>query len=314
MNKGRPYSQSSVRAMFAVLFRRLPNFRGKTRSIRIINRVLNWALSDHLVASELKTGDLFILDMRSRTEYIAHYTGSYDSQMIEALISLFRPGFTVLDVGANIGFYAVPFAKRLKELEGELLCFEPVPTNFSRLKENLALNKADLAAVYPLALSDQPATLKMTLREDFSGGGATGNAAVLIRDQADTHFRTVDVTATRLDDFVLNHGLDKIDFIKVDIEGHEDLFLEGAAHCLERFRPLILSEFNEEYFRRRNVDLDLWLAGFSARHRYVGLRPGENGTWCEIHTLLARRNTDDVLLTPREKLAETMASLNRISI
>jgi len=255
------------------------------------------------------------LDLRSRTEFVPFYTGAYDGKIISQLVSLFDENWIVLDVGANIGFYAVPFARKIQTLNGRLLCFEPVPENYDRLRENLQLNNLDRECVqtYRFALSNTAGKLQIILREDFKSGGGTGNASVFIDDQADGEFKAIQVEAIRLDDFVQENLHGRIDFIKVDIEGHEDLFFEGADAVLRRDRPIVFSEFNEDYYRRRGVMLDIWMRGFVTKYNYLFARPGLDGIWVSIDTLVSRRNTDDVLLIPKEKANAVLKILNRAS-
>ena len=76
-------------------------------------------------------------------------------------------------------------------------------------------------------------------------------------------------TSVPLDDVFDSLALDRLDFIKVDIEGHEHKFLTGAARTIARFRPILLMELNDHYYERQGLDptslFQDWLAG----HSYV---------------------------------------------
>ena len=128
-----------------------------------------------------------------------------------------------VDVGGNVGFWAVPLARR-----AQVHAFEPVPSNAARIRDNAALNDVRRTlTVHEVALSDAPAQLTLSLREDFQRGAGTGNAAVVI-DASDDVFASIEVVADTLDHQVARLGLTRLDVMKVDIEGHEDLALEGA--------------------------------------------------------------------------------------
>jgi hypothetical protein len=58
------------------------------------------------------------------------------------------------------------------------------------------------------------------------------------------------IALRRLDDFVVEEKIDRIDLIKVDIDGHEPQFVEGSVRTLTRFRPAIVLEFNEQNLRQ----------------------------------------------------------------
>ena len=293
---------SRMREEFALFFRGTRSFKGKTRAIRILNWGFNRLGASPKALCRMKVGGQLYLDMRSRTEFIPYYLGGYDSDVIAHIVGHFGKDWVVLDVGANIGFFSIPFALRLKSLGGRLYAFEPVPSNFLRLKENAEANAlGQVIRLEPIALSSQASTLKMTLREDFQGGGETGNAAVKIDDGKDDHFQMIDVPAMRLDDYVAKEGLQRLDFIKVDVEGHEGAFLEGARESVSRFRPVILAELNEGYFARKGVDINLLATKLLGGLKYVYLKQTSRGNWELTQTLSGRGVAEDVLLVPIEK-------------
>ena len=77
------------------------------------------------------------------------------------------------------------------------------------------------------------------MREDFANGAETGNAAIVI-DSEDLQFNWQEIQVNRLDDISDSFGLGRIDFIKADIDGHEDRFLAGAVNAVHRSRPILL--------------------------------------------------------------------------
>src|SRR6185437_14459530 len=150
-----------------VFFRNLPEFKGRWRLLKIVNSVHLIGLKEPVALARLKLGHVLKLDLRARGQYEAYYTGHYDSDVISTVTGWFKPGWTVMDVGANIGFYSVPFAKRLQELDGTLHCFEPLPDNLKRLRENLELNSlTGCTRLHGFGLSDQKGSALITLRED----------------------------------------------------------------------------------------------------------------------------------------------------
>jgi FkbM family methyltransferase len=195
------------------------------------------------------------VDARSETEMYALYAGEYDDDIVSLLCSLISPGKNTADIGANIGFYTVPFAIQSKTLGSKVFAFEPVPTNFERLQENVSLNGTmQIVSLFQLGLSSQPHTARITLREDFAAGGKTGNAALMIDDE-DLRFETLQVELTSLD--VLSRSIEfgNIGLMKVDIEGHEDEFLFGAVETISRNRPMIYMEVSKGYFHRKGKNL-----------------------------------------------------------
>src|SRR5579872_3747307 len=129
-------STNSIPLLTSKLFRRLPSFKGKTRLIRILNRSFLLCGTKPVVECQFTDECRFIVDLRSRTESVPYYLGSYDPDSRQLIKSLVKEGWSILDVGANIGFIAVPLAQQIGK-SGTLYCFEPLPSNFERLQKNL---------------------------------------------------------------------------------------------------------------------------------------------------------------------------------
>jgi FkbM family methyltransferase len=225
----------------------------------------------------MRLGHELLLDLRSGTEFHAYYTGHYDTAVIRKALRLLRPHSVVLDVGANIGFWSVPLARHLKE--GCLHAFEPVPANVRRLAENVRRNGVGATVhLHQLGLSDQNGLQQISLREDFVRGAETGNAAIVI-DSEDLRFSCIKIKVSSLDHIFSSLGLNRVDFIKVDIEGHEDRFLAGAANVIRDFRPILYLEINESYYQRRGLDATALFEDWLHLHSYrsaVCIK----GQWC----------------------------------
>ena len=140
-----------------------------------------------------------------------------------------RPGDTVLDLGGNIGTTALLFSKQVGE-HGRVFAFEPVV--HAVLRENLAKNGVRNAEVIPKGVSSETGTARIEI-SDFCL-----DSSLVHREEKVDHYReSRDVELIRLDDFVAERKLDRVDFIKMDIEGAEEMALCGARETIERFRP-----------------------------------------------------------------------------
>lgn len=247
----------TVRGAAAKVFRHLPAaFKGRGRLVRLMDARLKSAGRGPIVEARMKLGYRMVVDLRSGTEFLSYYTGDYDADRIRSMTRLFQPGWTVLDVGANVGFWTVPLARRLKALGGRVFSFEPVPSNFARLQTNVALNGlGDVVTTARLGLADHKGSVRVTLREDFANGAETGNAAIVFEREHDAAFDTAMIEIDTFDAAAPRLGVGCVDFIKVDIEGHEDLFFEGAAESVRRHRPIILSEVNQACLEKRDIDV-----------------------------------------------------------
>lgn len=182
-----------------------------------------------------RQGLRFALDTRSGIDRWIYYLGVYERVDTHLMLRMLQPGWVVLDVGANIGWYTLMAAKALAGT-GAVHAFEPAPEEFARLSRNLALNAFRNVTPHEQALSDSAGQGLLTELRD---GGMTRLAT-----STDSSSRPVSVTT--LDAFAQATALERLDFIKVDIEGAESRFLQGGRATLARFRPMLIMELHEE--------------------------------------------------------------------
>lgn len=138
-----------------------------------------------------------------------------------------------MDIGANIGATSIILSHYLPQ--GSIFALEPGKMIFQLLKGNLERNAIPNVAAYNYAIADKTKTLRFIERSAYGHIDANG-----LVDEQDEHA----VTAYALDDLVTELGLDRLDFIKVDVEGFEPQFFEGAKQTLARFNPIIYFELN----------------------------------------------------------------------
>ena len=160
--------------------------------------------------------------------------GHYEPYQTSLIRQIVKPGNTVLDVGAHIGYYSLIIADRITEA-GTLLAFEPDPTNFSLLRKNLSVNNIRNVEAINKALSDETAEVDFFVSEKNRGDNRLYSAEP---DFTKTHVAAVD-----LDSFLAEREL-KIDFIKMDIQGAELKALRGMQSTLASLTDIeIIFEF-----------------------------------------------------------------------
>lgn len=172
----------------------------------------------------------------------------YDAELIY-LERFLRSDDVFIDVGANLGLYSL-VASRLVGPSGRVLAIEPFKTTFARLERNVGLNGAINVTAVHAGISDQNETVTLTMHEDDSrislhrAGTAADNCA-----------DGESVEAYTLDRVLSDHGFERVDFIKVDVEGAEELVLRGAAQSLRQWRPMILFEINRKATELMELDV-----------------------------------------------------------
>jgi FkbM family methyltransferase len=161
------------------------------------------------------------------------WAGAYERDLVALFKSALKPGMTVLDVGANIGYFSA-IAAGLVGSEGSVHAFEPTPECFARLQRNLS--SFPWSHAYPCAVGDTTGAATIHFNERELGWGS------LLSDNDLTH--AVDVPLISLDDSMLREGISSAHFIKMDVEGGEYRALQGAARILHDLRPIIAAELN----------------------------------------------------------------------
>jgi len=160
--------------------------------------------------------------------------GVYEPLETELIKKETKEGDVVLDLGANIGYYTLIFAKLVGE-NGKVFAFEPDPDNFAILKKNIEINGYKNVTLIQKAVSNKAGKGKLYLSKYNKGAHA-------IYDKNDNS-KFVEVETIRLDDYFKNNN--RVDFIKMDIEGAEGLAIQGMPLVLKDNKNIkILTEFN----------------------------------------------------------------------
>jgi FkbM family methyltransferase len=192
-----------------------------------------------------RTGDLVYvpapLDARGRQALL------HPPRVHPAVLGFLPAGAVVIDIGANLGEWTVPLARAVGSA-GHVLAIEPAPRSATALEATLAANALRHVEVLHCAVSDRDGTAEFAVPIVTSARTDTGTARL---GPAPSGYEALRVAARSLDSLVAEHGLDRLDLIKIDVEGHESEVLEGAASTLERHRPVLVIETGHEGERSR---------------------------------------------------------------
>jgi FkbM family methyltransferase len=141
-------------------------------------------------------------------------------------------GRTMLDVGANAGFHALTAGLFFRRV----IAFEPTPATAARLERNIMLSALRHIDVKRCALSNREGEATFAINDRHCGANRLGEERLAPTGGSITvPLRTLDGMANEIG---------RVDFIKIDVEGHECEVLEGARKTVEQDRPLLFVEFN----------------------------------------------------------------------
>lgn len=160
--------------------------------------------------------------------------GSYEREEAPFVFEIIREGDLVLDIGAHVGWYSIQMAKRFQNIV--IHAFEPIPQTFVVLQQNIQLNNLKNIIPHNIALGKSEGS------EDFFY--FTGGSAVASRKNLLDHEKTsrIECKTSTLDLVVSELKLERVDFIKCDVEGSELDVIQGGKKTLHQFLPVIYIE------------------------------------------------------------------------
>ena len=199
----------------------------KRRVVRYYNSHLVIDLRDYLVSRRL------------------FLSGSFNRPVEDFLFKNIKNGMTVVDAGANIGAYSIIMSKLVSE-NGKVIAFEPDKRNINLFKKSVKLNSCQNIKIHEALLSDKSGNKEIFLDNNYFGN------STIIRDAIPTKlFEKNIVPSISLDDVIIKENI-KIDFMKVNIEGSELKFIEGAKATIEKYKPKILMEYFHDRLTKLN--------------------------------------------------------------
>jgi len=204
-------------------------------------------------AAVTRRGLTWSLNLNEGIDFAIYLMGAFEPDTVRAYGDVVRPGMTVLDIGANVGAHTLPLA-RLVGNEGRVVAFEPTDWAFAKLKANLALSPEIAGRVTPVQafLADR-ADCKLPNEVPASWPLDGRGVHPKLRGRAMT---AVGAFTTTLDAWLAATNIERVDFIKLDVDGYECAVLAGAGALLKRDRPVILLELSPYILGERGGSLD----------------------------------------------------------
>ncbi|NPV51605.1 MAG: FkbM family methyltransferase [Candidatus Methanofastidiosum sp.] len=234
-------------------------------SIKKIIHRLKWTFFTRTGAKETiintEHGFKFIVRFSSGSAFLLYF-GKYEIEEIDLIKKFVKPGMTVFDIGANVGYISLLMANLIGS-NGKLFSFEPNPNIYSLLNENIEINPIlndgrIITEQIALSTSDD----KMKFFCPIEGHEGLGGLKDTKRAPLE---KVIEVNVKKLDDYVTENNIKNIDFIKMDVEGGELDVIKGGLKTIETMKPIILFEatdLNTTPYNYKVKDLILFLEEF----------------------------------------------------
>jgi FkbM family methyltransferase len=170
--------------------------------------------------------------VRLPTRFINYFPKDYEDENFNFLEKSVVKGGVVIDIGSHIGLFSM-VASKLVGNTGKVYAFEPSPTTFNVLQKTIAINKTEK---FVLPFQKAVGAAKGII-EFYVSNNSVDNSNSLVKHVTDRDIKGIDIEITTTDIFVQEQQIDKIDFIKIDVEGAEYDTLLGAKNTLLKYKP-----------------------------------------------------------------------------
>jgi FkbM family methyltransferase len=212
-------------------------------------------------------GIKYHLDLGERID-LSIYLQSYEKDICHAIDKFCEKGWIAADIGANIGVHTLRLAGNVGP-SGRVFAFEPTSYAYNKLCKNVSLNKFDNISLHKIALSSNNAK----------------NNEIRFKSSWPTYGRPTEYTDIvdfeRFDDWCQVNNLERVDIMKIDVDGNENAVLLGAKKVLSEYNPLILIEIGLYHFVDETTNPLLLLRGL-------------NYKFWNINTFIEYNNIDEI--------------------
>lgn len=180
------------------------------------------------------------------SEYVDHflYYGLKENSF-ENLNSYIKKGDVIFDVGANNGHTSLVFSQQIGN-DGKIYSFEPDNINYKRAEKNIQLNNVKNIQLLKYGIGSKSEKLKL-FNIDESNLGMNR----IMKDDSKYSYQEIDVIS--LDNFISSNNINKLNIIKIDVEGFEKEVLLGAENTIRQFKPIIYIEVNNNFLKEHQT-------------------------------------------------------------
>lgn len=254
------------------------------------------------VGKEKKTikrgGVTYEVDLSEGIELSLYLFGSFQKHITKNAFLTIKDNFTIIDIGANVGLMTLQFAKLVPN--GKVYSFEPTFYALERLKKNLALNpeiSKNVSVINSFVSeksSDNPNIIAFSSWK-VNGEKDENNHPVHLG----TPKATEGVPAISLDDFTSTHQIEKIDFIKIDTDGHEYEVFKGAKHAIAKYRPKIIFEIGLYVMDEKNISFDFYFNYFKdLNYKLYDTKTDVEITLSNYKSYIPKNGSTDLIAVP----------------
>ena len=204
---------------------------------------------DNCVAAR-RGGIQWCLDLSEGIDFSIYLLGAFERSTVVTLQKLVRPGDIIFDIGANIGAHTLGLARSAGPT-GRVFAFEPADFAFAKLKRNLALNPEleSRTQAHQILLAAEPGAPCQPMI--YASWPLVADDSVHPKHRGRL-VTTLHASVDTLDSFVEREGINRLDLVKIDVDGDEYPVLKGGIKTLAKFQPVLVMEMSPYVHAERN--------------------------------------------------------------
>ena len=189
-------------------------------------------------------------------------------------------GTDVIEVGSNNGHFTIEFAELVGN-KGRVFAFEPQRIIFQQLCCNLFLNGIDNVLAYQLAIGNESGVVKFEYADYLFRGSVNFGDVSVYDEQKSKHKTFEEVKSDKLDSF----DFDEVKVIKIDVQGYESNVIDGAVKTINKHRPYIFIEIEEECLNKfdsseKELTTKIEELGYVVKRFQVGIPYNSSSGYC----------------------------------
>lgn len=276
----------------------LPITRIKIFGAKILYQITTLFVGKHKRVIE-RDGVKYEVDLAEGIELSLFLFGKFQSHITNNSFLKIQDNFTIIDIGANVGLMTLQFAKLVPK--GKVISFEPTHYALERLKRNLSLNPelAERVTVINSFVSEKSDTNpNIVAYSSWKVNGERGD------NDHPVHLGTPKaaegVPSVSLNDFAEQQKLDKIDFIKIDTDGHEYEVFRGADKAIAKYKPVIIFEIGLYVMDEKNISFEFYYNYFkNLNYRLVDTKTEKEVDMSNYTRYIPKNGSTDLIAIPK---------------
>ena len=191
-----------------------------------------------------KYGDYYWLNKNKYIDNLIIQDGLFEESSTAAVKKIIKKSDIVMDIGANIGYYSVIFSKQVGP-KGKVYAFEPLTEYREVLEMNLSANRIKNCIIENNGLSDREQKLILYVND----------SSATLHPLDENFQRKEKINSITLNSFVRDNKIDKLNFIKIDVDGHEPAVLNGAWETIRKFKTVVLLEISHLHYLKYGINV-----------------------------------------------------------